>query len=425
MAIGGSSLGGLVSLYLGLKHSRIFGKIAALSPSVWWNSLFIHRFGSDGTVEARPRIWLDIGTREGPRIVRDVEKFRDVLLEKGGIGRTCTTSGSKARSITNGLGATRRSVPASCILRGSRCIIPALVLPFSGGVECRKTAAHILCVSSYEKGQEFIRTCKASAATVPAFTVEKLRHADWPFECLDDVIHHAGRASAAGLDLFCQLYREVQADRPHRALDEFDMDNVSALRETPALPGMGSRPCVIFATNWRCARGRGKRHARAEFIHVLNMTIFASLWRACRGVAAQAAFAGVRHRNEKILRRGIVAVAGPAWRSQSFYLLEHLFRARSITWTASRRNAALYSQQRMPMARRPLDTSHHGGVFTTRTLLTMLKKPRRFRRSIVILLTGLGFVRGVTHAEFLKSHADGKFYFIEVAARVGGAYIAM
>jgi predicted alpha/beta superfamily hydrolase len=81
--IGGSSLGGLVSLYLGLKHLRVFGKIAALSPSVWWNQLVIHRFTQMATIEARPRIWLDIGTREGPRIVRDVEKFRDVLLEKG------------------------------------------------------------------------------------------------------------------------------------------------------------------------------------------------------------------------------------------------------------------------------------------------------------------------------------------------------
>ncbi len=81
--IGGSSLGGLVSLYLGLKHSRIFGKIAALSPSVWWNQLVIHRFARAAFVEPRPRIWLDIGTREGPRIVQDVEQFRDVLLEKG------------------------------------------------------------------------------------------------------------------------------------------------------------------------------------------------------------------------------------------------------------------------------------------------------------------------------------------------------
>ena len=81
--IGGSSLGGLVSLYLGLKHSRIFGKIAALSPSVWWNQQVIHRFAEAAVAEPRPRIWLDIGTREGPRIVPQVEKFRDVLLEKG------------------------------------------------------------------------------------------------------------------------------------------------------------------------------------------------------------------------------------------------------------------------------------------------------------------------------------------------------
>jgi predicted alpha/beta superfamily hydrolase len=81
--IGGSSLGGLVSLYLGLKHSRIFGKIAALSPSVWWNQFVIHRFVQKTSIEPRSRIWLDIGTREGPRIVHDVEKFRDLLLEKG------------------------------------------------------------------------------------------------------------------------------------------------------------------------------------------------------------------------------------------------------------------------------------------------------------------------------------------------------
>lgn len=81
--LGGSSLGGLVSLYLGLKFSRIFGKIAALSPSVWWNQRIILRFADAAPVEPRPRIWLDIGTREGPRIVDDVEKFRDVLLHKG------------------------------------------------------------------------------------------------------------------------------------------------------------------------------------------------------------------------------------------------------------------------------------------------------------------------------------------------------
>jgi enterochelin esterase-like enzyme len=81
--IGGSSLGGLVSLYLGLRMPHVFGKIAALSPSVWWNHGVIVRFAQASMPEPRPRIWLDIGTREGPRIVDDVEMLRDALVQKG------------------------------------------------------------------------------------------------------------------------------------------------------------------------------------------------------------------------------------------------------------------------------------------------------------------------------------------------------
>jgi predicted alpha/beta superfamily hydrolase len=81
--IGGSSLGGLVSLYIGLKAPHIFGRIAALSPSVWWNQRWLHRFAENTRVEPRPRIWLDIGSKEGARIVQDVEQFRDVLVTKG------------------------------------------------------------------------------------------------------------------------------------------------------------------------------------------------------------------------------------------------------------------------------------------------------------------------------------------------------
>jgi len=82
--IGGSSLGGLLSLYVGLKLPDVFGRLAALSPSVWWNQRVIYRFAAAiSPTEPRPRIWLDIGTKEGPRIVQDVEQFRDILLQKG------------------------------------------------------------------------------------------------------------------------------------------------------------------------------------------------------------------------------------------------------------------------------------------------------------------------------------------------------
>jgi predicted alpha/beta superfamily hydrolase len=81
--IGGSSLGGLLSLYAGLRYPGTFGQVAALSPSVWWDRGWITRFAAQADVNPRPRIWLDIGTREGPRIVPGVERFRDVLRGKG------------------------------------------------------------------------------------------------------------------------------------------------------------------------------------------------------------------------------------------------------------------------------------------------------------------------------------------------------
>ena len=72
----------------------------------------------------------------------------------------------------------------------------------------------------------------------------------------------------------------------------------------------------------------------------------------------------------------------------------------------------------------PLEVSHAGGVFTTRTLERDSEDAKILRVVNKELIELLGLVRGVTHAEFLKAHADGKLYFIEIAARVGGAYIS-
>jgi biotin carboxylase len=72
----------------------------------------------------------------------------------------------------------------------------------------------------------------------------------------------------------------------------------------------------------------------------------------------------------------------------------------------------------------PLDVSHEGGVFTTRTLPRDAEETRQYKDLNRNLMRVLGLVRGVTHAEFLKAHATGKIYFLEIAARVGGAYIS-
>lgn len=81
-AVGGSSLGGLVSLHLALEHPTVFRRATVMSPSVWWADRAILR-----DVQAfqgpPPRMWLDVGGREGVETLRDVRDLRDRLVEKG------------------------------------------------------------------------------------------------------------------------------------------------------------------------------------------------------------------------------------------------------------------------------------------------------------------------------------------------------
>ena len=83
--LGGSSLGGLVSLYLGLRHPDAFGRLALLSPSVWWNHKSILGYLNEHAPQLweRPQVWLDVGDREGQRTLRDVEQLARRLKANG------------------------------------------------------------------------------------------------------------------------------------------------------------------------------------------------------------------------------------------------------------------------------------------------------------------------------------------------------
>jgi biotin carboxylase len=285
----------------------------------------------------------------------------------------------------------------------------------------------ILCVSSYEKGQEFIRTCKAIGCRVLLLTVEKLRHADWPFECIDEVF-----TMPEELPLQNLIYAVSYAARSQRidriaALDEFDMENVSALREHLRIPGIGLTAVRYFRDKLAMReRAREEGILVPEFVHVLNydhlrefMSRVPSPW--LLKPRSQASGIGMKkiHSQEELW-----PWLDQLGDQQSFYLLEQfvpgaVYHVDSVVWEHGVAFAEAHAY-----GTPPLDTSHHGGVFTTRTLpreAEETKSPLEINRK---LIQGLGLVRGVTHAEFLLSHAEGKFYFIEVAARVGGAYIS-
>src|ERR1700732_3196712 len=129
----------------------------------------------------------------------------------------------------------------------------------------------ILCVSSYEKGQEFLRTCKAMSCRVLLLTVEKLRSGDWPGDSIDEMFFMPEELPLEHLiNTVSYLARSQPIDRIV-ALDEFDMENVSALREHLRIPGMGLTTVRYFRDKLAMrARAKEAGIPVPEFVPVLN-----------------------------------------------------------------------------------------------------------------------------------------------------------
>jgi predicted alpha/beta superfamily hydrolase len=81
--LGGSSLGGLISLFLGWEHPSVFGKLAVMSPSVWWDYRSILSIINQAGAKPNLRIWMDMGMAEGARHIRDADLLAQVLVRHG------------------------------------------------------------------------------------------------------------------------------------------------------------------------------------------------------------------------------------------------------------------------------------------------------------------------------------------------------
>jgi len=285
----------------------------------------------------------------------------------------------------------------------------------------------VLCVSTYEKGQEFLRTCKSMGCTVYLLTVEKLRNAGWPHDAIDEMFFMPDELPLADLiHAVSYAARTRHIDRVV-ALDEFDMEHVAALREHLRLPGIGQ-------TTIRYFRDKLAMRARAqefgvlvpEFIHILNHDDLREFMGRVPGpwlLKPRAQASGI----------GMKKIEAPEefWRwldqlgdRQSEYLLEKFIPGRVFHVDSVVSERAVLFAEAHSYGAPPLDVSHHGGVFTTRTLPRDAADTQTLKQLNQGLIQGLGLVRGVTHAEFLRAHVDGRVYFLEVAARVGGAYIS-
>lgn len=82
-ALGGSSLGGLVTMFLGLTYPLVFGKLAIMSPAVWWDRKTIVKMVNRLSGKFEQQIWLDMGTAESRAGIKDVRILREALVAKG------------------------------------------------------------------------------------------------------------------------------------------------------------------------------------------------------------------------------------------------------------------------------------------------------------------------------------------------------
>jgi biotin carboxylase len=284
-----------------------------------------------------------------------------------------------------------------------------------------------LCITTYEKGQEFMRECKRQGCRVLLLTAEKLRDADWPRESLDDTFYLPAEIPLADIvQAVTHLTRTQKIDRIV-ALDEYDMETAATLREHLRIPGMGLTTMRYFRDKLAMRMKALDGDVRVpDFVPVLNHGDIRYYLEHVPGPwvlkpRQEASAIGIKkiHAAEELW-----PVLEQLGDKQSSFLLESFVPGDvyHVDSVVSENEVVFVTVSKY--GKPPMNVAQGGGVFTTFTVPRGGDADTGLRRINRDLMAALGLVRGVAHTEFIQAHADGHFYFLECAARVGGAYIS-
>ena len=282
----------------------------------------------------------------------------------------------------------------------------------------------ILCLASYFKGASFLTAAKRHGARVLLLTHEKNADEPWPREDIDEVFLMPDLRRRP--DIFYAVSYLTRANRLDAIvpLDDYDVETAAALREHLRLPGLGE-------TNARYFRDKlaMRTQASAAGIPVPPFTPVFSYDRLRAYMdrvpspwvlkpRSEAGAMGIRkmHSAEEVWRR-----LDELGDEQSFFHLEQFIPGEIYHVDSLVYDGRLLFAQPHKYARPPMTVAHEGGVFVSRTLPDG-EEARAILDLNARLLVAFGLERGATHAEFIRG-ADGQYYFLEVAARVGGANI--
>lgn len=272
-----------------------------------------------------------------------------------------------------------------------------------------------------------MREAKRLGCRVVLLTLERRRDADWPREILDDIFYIPDNLTLQQMiHAVSYMARSVRIDRIV-ALDEFDMEPAAELREHMRIPGMG-------ATTLRYFRDKLAMRERAHqagilvppFCPVLNYDVL-------REFMAKVPPPWVLKPRSEASAIGIrkIGRADDLWPlleelgdRQSYHLLEAFVPGEVFHVDSVVSEGKVVFSEVHKYGSPPMQVSHGGGIFSTRTLDRASADCKQLRQLQVDLQTALGFLRGVAHTEFIQAVSDGEFYFLETSARVGGAYIS-
>lgn len=292
---------------------------------------------------------------------------------------------------------------------------------------------NIICLATYFKGVDFIRECKSHGAQIVLITKEKMLGEAWPRESLDELI---ALPNDAGPDLFIHLAsllaRRTKIDRVV-ALEEFDVLTAAQLREHFCLPGMTSATARLFRDKLAMAAHAKQAGVTVpEFVPLINHD-------EVRQFMERVSAPWIIKPRSDVSAIGIKKAQEPGevWRAIDDLDARERLRERSSNYLLARfvggevfhvdslvNNGKVVFAGANKYGRPPMDVAHKGGAYISHTILRGTADEKALFEFNRKLVKALGLEKGAAHAEFIKSDQDGKFYFLEIAARVGGAYIA-
>jgi biotin carboxylase len=289
----------------------------------------------------------------------------------------------------------------------------------------------ILCIASYEKGHEFLREARRQGCRVLLLTSHSLKDsAKWPRESIDEIYYMPDNKKVwdrqQTLNAVSYLARTEELDRIV-PLDDFDLEMAAALREHLRIPGMGETTTRYFRDKLAMRRQAADRGLNIpEFVHALNTKRIEEFLARVPGpwVLKPRFMAGAIGIKKVYSADECWKILNSLGDDQSNYLIEryipgHIFHVDSVV---SEREVLFAVASRY--GRPPMDVSHEGGVFTTRLLEHGTPLEQSLLEKNKQVLSAMGLLRGVSHTEYIQGREDGKIYFLETSARVGGAHIA-